>query len=184
MTLCECVTVMATGYRAQGHGGSRKCIYIHGFRAGYLLKNECHKRFFKAKTVYMKGVNPRATNHPHRGLETLSFPSTISTENVIVFFWSAQSVFMAQGKRSAHICLWATRQRKENKSRTNEVECGTPTKKKKKVLKGTKILILLKQVLLLNSFDKPKAQCLWMCLIILLLCRASVTMNVLSYQVG
>lgn len=33
----------------------------------------------------MKGVNPPATNLPHQGQETFSFPSTISTEKVIVF---------------------------------------------------------------------------------------------------
>lgn len=46
LTLCGCVTVMAMGYRAQGQGGSGDCISVHGFREGYLFKNECHTRFF------------------------------------------------------------------------------------------------------------------------------------------
>lgn len=63
----------------------------------------------------MKGVNPPATNLPNHGQETLSFPLTISTENVIVFS-DQRSVFMAWCKRSANICLRAMGQGKEKKA--------------------------------------------------------------------
>lgn len=86
LTLCGCVTEMAMGYRAQGQDGSREMYFYLWFQGTILVQRlMSHKHFFiSEKEGVLESVSPPSNKSPSAGQETLSFPSTISTENVIV----------------------------------------------------------------------------------------------------
>lgn len=74
LTLCGCVTVMAVGYRAQGQGGSKEMYFYSCFQGTGLVQRRMSQE--RCKPPSNKSPSPRQEN--------LSFPLTISTENVIV----------------------------------------------------------------------------------------------------
>lgn len=74
-TLCGCVTAMAVGYRAQGQGGSKEMYFYSCFQGTVLVQRLMSQERCKPPSNKSPSPKPRG---PHR------FPSTISTENVIV----------------------------------------------------------------------------------------------------
>lgn len=102
LTLRRCVTVMAVGYRAQGQGGSRKMYFYSCFQGTVLVQ----------RLMSQERCKPPSNKSPSPSQETLSFPSTISTENVIVSQISS-NFFDTEGERPTHIiCLWALGQKR------------------------------------------------------------------------
>lgn len=74
-TLCGCVTAMAEGYRAQGQGGSKEMYFYSCFQGTVLVQRLMSQERCKPPSNKSPSPKPRGLNR---------FPSTISTENVIV----------------------------------------------------------------------------------------------------
>lgn len=103
-TLCGCVTVMAVGYRAQGQGGSKEMYFYSCFQGTVLVQRLMSQERCKPPSNKSPSPKPRG---PHR------FPSTISTENVIVS-QVGSNFFDTKAKRPTHIiCLWALGQKEQ-----------------------------------------------------------------------
>lgn len=102
LTPCGCVTVMAVGYRAQGQGGSKEMYFYSCFQGTVLVQ----------RLMSQERCKPPSSKSPSPSQEALSFPSTISTENVIVSQVSS-NFFDTKGERPTHIiCLWALGQKR------------------------------------------------------------------------
>lgn len=92
MTLCGCVTVMAVGYRAQGQGGSKEMYFYSCFQGTVLVQ----------RLMSQERCKPPSNKSPSPSQEALSFPSTISKENVIVSQISS-NFFLTRRAKGQHI---------------------------------------------------------------------------------
>lgn len=103
LTLCGCVTAMAVGYRAQGQGGSKEMYFYSCFQGTVVVQ----------RLMSQERCKPLSNKSPSPSQEALSFPSTISTENVIVSQISS-NFFDTEGERPTHIIffLWVLGQKK------------------------------------------------------------------------
>lgn len=95
---------MAVGYRARGQGGSKEMYFYSCFQGTVLVQRLMSQERCKPPSNKSPSLKPRG---PHR------FPSTISTENMIVSEVGS-NFFDMKAKRPTHIiCLWALGQKEQ-----------------------------------------------------------------------
>lgn len=113
------MTVMTVGYRAQGQGGSKEMYFYSCFQGTVLVP----------RLMSQERCKPPSNKSPSPSQETLSFPSTISTENVIVSQISS-NFFDTRGRKANTYYLSVGTGAKRNR-RSDGVVCGAKKNRKK-----------------------------------------------------
>lgn len=111
---------MTVGYGAQGQGGSKEMYFYSCFQGTVLVP----------RLMSQERCKPPSNKSPSPSQETLSFPSTISTENVIVSQISS-NFFDTRGQKANTYYLSVGTGAKRNRG-SHGVVCGAKKNRRKK----------------------------------------------------